>query len=112
MTTVLRRKLPLALISLAISATTFGLVASPTQAAARSNAYTAALATPLSQPRQEIVGGVLWKCTRDRCVAPAGGSRPVLVCERVAKTFGPIVSFSSPAGELSADELTRCNAAK
>lgn len=90
--------------------TTFGLAAAPAQATSRSDGYSASLATPLTQPRQEIVGGVLWKCAEDRCAAPPAGSRPLLVCERLARTFGPVARFATPAGELSADELTRCNA--
>lgn len=85
--------------------------ASPAQAMA-SGSYTASLATPLSQARQEIVDGVLWKCSEDRCAAPAKGSRPVLVCARVAKAFGPVARFATPEGDLSPDDLTRCNAAK
>ena len=70
---------------------------------------TAALATPLAAPKQEIVSGVLWKCAGEHCAAPTDGSRPLLVCQRVAKTFGPVARFTTPAGELSNEELSRCN---
>lgn len=79
------------------------------QAAPRGGAYSAALSTPVSAPKQEIVGGVLWKCAGAQCAAPADGSRPVLACQRVARTFGPIARFTTPAGELSGEELSRCN---
>lgn len=78
-------------------------------AAARSGSNVVALTNPLEAPRQAIVGGVLWKCAGTNCAAPADGSRPVLVCQRVARTFGPIARFTSPTGELSSEDLSRCN---
>lgn len=89
------------------------LLASPAalQAAAPSAGYSAVLTTPAAAPRQEIVAGVLWKCAGDRCAAPGGGSRAVLVCQRVAKTFGPLARFTAPGGDLSNEDLSRCNAA-
>lgn len=71
--------------------------------------YGAALAMPLPAPRQEIVGGLLWKCAGGQCAAPADGSRPVMVCQRIARTFGTVTRFTSPAGELSGEDLSRCN---
>ena len=79
-------------------------------AAPRGGSYAAALQSPLEAPRQEIIGGVLWKCVGERCIAPAEGSRPLLVCQRVAKKIGPVARFSSPFGELPAEDLARCNA--
>jgi hypothetical protein len=78
--------------------------------AAPGGSYTAALTTPLAAPRQDVLSGLLWKCAGAQCAAPADGSRPVLVCQRVARTFGPVSRFTAPAGELSSDELIRCNA--
>lgn len=89
-----------------------GLLASPAvlHAAPPAGGYSAVLTTPAAAPRQEIVAGVLWKCAGDRCAAPAGGSRAVLVCQRVAKTFGPLARFTAPGGDLSSEDLSRCNA--
>jgi hypothetical protein len=66
---------------------------------------------PLAAPRQEIISGILWKCAGGHCTAPAEGSRPLLVCQRLARTFGQVVRFSTPAGELSREDLSRCNGA-
>lgn len=85
------------------------LIGAQAPAAARSGAYAVSLATPLAAPRQEIIDGVMWKCAGESCSAPAEGSRPLLVCERVAKKFGAVARFASPQGELSAEALTRCN---
>jgi hypothetical protein len=92
-----------------ISALVLGFAAFGTAQAAPRGTFVAALATPLAEPRQEIVDGVLWKCAGERCAAPSEGSRPLLVCQRVAKTFGAVARFTTPSGELSSEDLSRCN---
>jgi hypothetical protein len=99
---------PIAISAAALLALT-GLAA-PAQAAPRSGSTTASLAAPLAQPRQQILNGVLWKCAGERCTAPADGSRAVVSCQRVARTFGTVASFVTPAGAITPEELTRCNA--
>jgi len=94
-------------------ATTIGLAvaalpAAPAQAAPRGS-YTATLVQPLDAPRKEIINGQMWRCDGETCTAPASGSRAVVTCQRVATQFGPVAAFASPQGELSAEELARCN---
>jgi hypothetical protein len=96
-------------VSIALCAAVLGASAFGTAQAAPRGSYVAALATPLPAPRQEIVEGILWKCAGERCAAPSEGSRPVLVCQRVARTFGTIARFTTPNGNLSSEELSRCN---
>jgi hypothetical protein len=97
-------------VLVAIALALFGLAAIEAQAAPRGS-YVAELAAPMAAPRQEIVAGLLWKCAGEHCTAPTDGSRPVLVCERLAKVFGQFVRFAGPAGELPSEELARCNGA-
>jgi hypothetical protein len=97
-------------VLVAIALSLVGLAAIEARAAP-TGSYVAELAAPLETPRQEIVGGRLWKCAGDRCAAPPDGTRPILVCQRVATVFGKLVRFASPAGELSSEELSRCNGA-
>ncbi|MBW8753239.1 MAG: hypothetical protein JF595_03665 [Sphingomonadales bacterium] len=92
-----------------IPALAVAMAAIATAQAAPRGGNTAALATPLAAPKQEIVSGVLWKCAGEHCAASSDGSRPLLVCQRVAKTFGPVARFTTPTGELSSEELSRCN---
>jgi hypothetical protein len=33
------------------------------------------------------------------------------VCGKVARKFGPVARFASPQGELSTEQLARCNGA-
>lgn len=116
MTTLYQRTLPHALFTggLALFATlaSFSATVTPAHAAVQRTGYAAGLAAPLAAPRREVIGGMLWKCEGDRCSAVGEGSRPVLVCERVARKFGAVARFNSPDGELSAEELARCNGGK
>lgn len=98
-----------ALAELAL-ATVFAL-GGPAQAAPQAGAYAAVLAAPTAQ-RQAVIDGVLWKCAGEQCSAPAQGGRAVPTCGRVARKFGPVARFTAPQGELTSEELTRCNAAK
>lgn len=107
MPTVTARRLSAAVFAASLAFA--GIVSSPALAAPRGGSYVAALTAPLAEPREGIIDGALWKCAGDRCSAPAKGSRPVVVCGRVAKKFGAVARFTSPQGELSAEELSRCN---
>ncbi len=111
MATVLARRVARNLVSLGLLSLSLALPSgNSAQAATRSGFYVAALASPLESARQEIMDGVMWKCAGERCSAPAEGSRPLLACGRVAKKFGPVAHFTSPQGELSMEDLARCNA--
>jgi len=110
MTTVISRPLSRTLVAAALAlvgtAASFGATTSTAQAA---SAYSAKLAAPLSEARQEILSGAVWKCSGDSCTGTDNGSAPVNNCARVAKKFGRVASFNSPRGELSAEQLERCN---
>ena len=111
MTTAGSRSRPRAMIAaaLAFAATLAGQ--SITAEAAPAGAYAAVLTTPIAAPRREILDGVIWRCEGTRCAAPADGARAQAVCAKVARRFGPVASFATPQGALSAEQLTRCNGA-
>ncbi len=108
------RRLPRTLISavLALTATfaSFALTASPADAAPRGGSFSAALTSPLPGARREIIDGTMWRCEGERCSAAADGSRAVMACRKVSRKFGTVSRFTSPDGDLSAEELGRCNA--
>ena len=114
MTTAIARKLPRAPIAaaLALAGTlaSFSVTTGPARAAP-SGVYSAALATPLAAARREIIDGAIWRCEGNRCTAPADGARPQAICGKVARKFGPVSRFATPQGELSAEQLARCNGA-
>ncbi len=113
MTTATARRIPRSLIAaalaLASTVASFAITAAPADAAPRGGVYAATLTTPLAQPRREIVDGAVWRCEGDRCSAPADGARAMTICGKVSRRFGALSRFTTPQGELAADELARCN---
>ena len=97
--------------ALAFTGTLVSFSATVTPAHAGVTHYTAKLATALAAPKDKIIGDAVWKCAGDACSGAIDGARPLNTCIKVAKSFGPLASFTGPKGEFSADDLQRCNAA-
>ena len=96
-------------LALFYSALTFGALVAPTPAQANGAAfYTAELATPAAE-RTNIIGGVAWQCQDTTCVAAKGTSRPVVMCQRVARELGDVTGFTAEDETLPAEDLARCN---
>ncbi|MGE8142734.1 CC_3452 family protein [Novosphingobium sp. NPDC080210] len=109
--TSLRNARTFVLAGLALFGTvaSFSATVSPAQAAAAR--YTAKLSTAVEAPARKVVNGVVWNCTGDTCTGAVDGARPLNTCAKVVKAFGPVASFTTPKGELSAEDLQSCNAA-
>jgi len=110
MTTATLRALPRALLASLWIAGSFAAFPVTPAAAQSPTGFAATLASPLAAPRREIINGQVWRCEGDRCTAPDDGSRPLIACQRVVETFGPVSGFSGPRGALSPEQLARCNA--
>ena len=113
MTTALPRQLPRTLIAagLTIAGTfaSFAVTATPAFAGPVGNKAT--LSAGVAAPAKKIVNGVTWRCAEAKCSAAPDGSNPLTTCTKVVRAFGPVSSFATEKGELSADQLERCNAA-
>jgi hypothetical protein len=114
MTTAVQRALPrtvlAAALALAGTIASFGVTATQAQAQAPgSKINNASLSVKLDGPRREVINGVVWNCKGDSCAAPLDGSRALVTCTKVAQKFGPLTRFATPKGELTAEELARCN---
>lgn len=81
----------------------------PVQAAPSGPYYQAKLASALAQPRKEVLDGVVWNCAGDSCAGSRGGSRPVIVCGKLAHHVGAVASFSVAGDALGAEDLAACN---
>src|SRR5947209_8244847 len=91
-------RLTLALPALALTATS--AAASP---------YSAKPAVPASG--RIIARDIVWNCGPAACQGATDESRPLVLCESLAKRAGRIDSFIVDGRALSAAELDRCNAA-
>lgn len=94
---MLRNLLPLTALAIASAA--------PAAAAT----YSAKPAAPVDSARI-AVRDMLWTCSSDGCSGSTANSRPVVLCQALAKQVGLIDSFSVDGRALSPAELDRCNA--
>ena len=100
-----------ALAAIILSAATLlgPFAAAPAQAAPGGGYYQATLASALAEPKMEILNGVMWHCAEDSCTGNRSGSRPVIVCGRLAHHVGEIARFSAAGDALDAKDLAACN---
>jgi hypothetical protein len=82
-----------------------GLIAAPAAAAS----YSAKLAVPTTQ--RFIARDIVWACGTDACQGATQESRPVVLCQSLAKRAGKVDSFLVDGRAFTAAELAQCNAA-
>jgi hypothetical protein len=70
-------------------------------------------AKPIAAPTTaKIIGkDISWSCAGDTCRGSTEASRPVILCQDLAKHAGRIESFVADGEALSAEQLTKCNSA-
>lgn len=68
-------------------------------------------ATPLAkaQPGQVVTRDLAWSFKDGAFVGRTDQSRPVVLCQGLAKKVGPLGSFTVDGRALSAAELAKCN---
>jgi len=69
-------------------------------------------AKPVAAPtKSKIVGkDIAWICAPGGCQGSTDTSRPLVLCQDLAKRVGTIESFLADGRALSAAELDKCNA--
>lgn len=82
----------------------FALSAAPASA----STYSATLATPTSA--RFIARDITWNCGAAACQGATDESRPLVLCQSLAKRAGRIGSFLVDGRALAPAELERCNA--
>lgn len=105
------RQLAPAILALVGTVTSFAMTAAPVRAATNGAFYSATLTRPMDGMQKVVQKGVLWKCDGAECSAPRDTSRPAIVCARLTQKLGPVTRFATPQGDLSAEDLARCNEA-
>ena len=77
-------------------------------ATAAAASYSATLASPTSG--RVIAGDLMWNCAGAACQGATEESRPLVLCQSLAKRAGRVDSFLVNGRAFTADELGRCNA--
>jgi hypothetical protein len=69
-------------------------------------------AKPVAAPASaKIIGkDISWTCTANGCRGATEASRPLVLCQDLAKRAGQIESFIADGAPLSAEQLAKCNA--
>jgi hypothetical protein len=70
--------------------------------------YSAKLAVPTSE--RFIARDITWNCGPDACQGATAESRPVVLCQSLAKRAGRVDSFLVDGRALAGTELDKCNA--
>ena len=87
----------------------FGLSAAALAASpAIAGSYSAKLAAPTSE--RFIARDITWACGPAACQGATDESRPVVLCQSLAKRAGRVDSFLVDGRAFDAAELARCNA--
>jgi hypothetical protein len=79
-------------------------VAAPAAAAS----YSAKLASPTTQ--RIIANDITWQCGAGACQGSTAESRPVVLCQSLAKKAGKVDTFLVDGRPFSDAELSKCNA--
>lgn len=71
--------------------------------------YSAKPAAPVEAKRL-AARDFVWACGPEACVGSTQNSRPLVICQGLAKQAGRIDSFSVDGRPIAPNELERCNA--
>ncbi|UPT64002.1 MAG: hypothetical protein M0D54_05505 [Hyphomonadaceae bacterium JAD_PAG50586_4] len=72
--------------------------------------FTVKLDAPVAERTQYITQNTIWTCEGDTCRARAQHAASVRACRQFVREAGArVVAYGPEGGELSADELARCN---
>ena len=81
------------------------LVAAPAAAAN----FSARLTVPAAG-QKIIARDVVWRCGPDACQGASEDSRPLVICQGLAKRAGHLDNFVVDGRALGSEELAKCNA--
>lgn len=88
----------------AVALATIALAAAPAGAAS----YSATLTQPTTD--KFIARDIVWACGPAACQGATEASRPLVLCQSLAKRAGRVESFAVDGRALAAAELDKCNA--
>jgi hypothetical protein len=89
------------------------IIASATLAGAayaREAVFTVKIEAPVAETTRYIASNTIWTCEGDTCLARPNHAASVRACRQFVRESGArVISYGPEGGELSADEIARCN---
>lgn len=72
--------------------------------------FTVKLEAPVAEQTQYITQNTIWTCDGDTCRARAQHASTIRACRQFVREAGVrVIAYGPEGGELTADELARCN---
>lgn len=70
-------------------------------------------ARPATAPtaKRIVAKDVVWSCAAESCSGRTDSSRPVVLCQALARQAGRIEAFAANGVALASEELAKCNSA-
>ena len=90
------------------AAALFAAILAP--ATANASTYSAKPLAPAAAKRL-VAGGISWNCGPDACRGATDESRPLVLCQGLAKRTGRLESFAVNGRAFAASDLDKCNSA-
>lgn len=77
---------------------------------ARDAVFTAKIEAPVAETTRYIASNTIWTCEGDTCRARPNHVASVRACRQFVREAGVrVISYGPEGGELSAEEIARCN---
>lgn len=77
---------------------------------ARDAVFTIKIETPVAETTRYIASNTVWTCEGDTCRARPTHASSVRACRQFVRESGArVISYGPEGGELTADEIARCN---
>jgi hypothetical protein len=77
---------------------------------ARDAVFTVKIETPVAEATRYIASNTIWSCEGDTCQARPNHAASVRACRQFVRESGArVISYGPEGGELSAEEIARCN---
>ena len=95
-----------------VSLISVALILASTAAFADASRYTATLAQPLSQQKELLAAGNLFRCSSSTCIltSHAENAGSVQVCRALRREVGALTAYVADGKPFDADRLAKCNA--
>ncbi len=81
----------------------------PTAQAATGGSYYQVELKETSKKDKKIIRGTMIRCTETNCRGKKANSNTASMCVKIARTFGPIKSFSAGGEAFDDSKLAKCN---